>query len=70
MSELDDWVQIDDAPQRIGRARSTIYGWLADPRVTIRQMRPGRVLWLHLPDLLRVDAESIRKRGRHAGRGT
>lgn len=66
MPELDDWIRVDEAPDRIGRHKATIYRWLADPDVTIRRMRPGKVLWLYLPDLLKVDAESIRGRGRHA----
>lgn len=69
MSELDDWVQISDAPARIGRSLSTIYRWLGDPNVNIRRMRPGSVLWLNLTDLLRVDAEAIRTRGRRAHEG-
>ena len=55
----DQWVLMKDAAGRTGRNRSTIYKWVSAGR--IRTMRPGRDLWLYLPDLLDAEAESIRR---------
>lgn len=48
-----------DAPERTGRNRSTIYKWVTAGR--IRTMRPGRDLWLFLPDLLDAESDAIRR---------
>lgn len=45
-----------DAPGRVDRSVSTVYRWLAEGR--IRTIRPGRVLWLNLADLLVADSET------------
>lgn len=34
----------------------TIWRWVKSGKV--KTMRPGRVLWLYLPDLLRLESES------------
>lgn len=52
------WILATEAPARVGRARSTIYKWVKAGR--IRTMRPARVLWLYLPDLLRADRDATR----------
>jgi excisionase family DNA binding protein len=57
--QADRWVVMSDAPERIGRNRSTIYKWVKAGK--IRTMRPGRALWLYLPDLLSAEKESIRR---------
>ncbi|KAB1647484.1 hypothetical protein F8O06_02790 [Pseudoclavibacter sp. CFCC 14310] len=48
-----DWILAADAPARVGRSRATIYAWLTEGN--IRTWRPGRKLWLNLPDLLDVE---------------
>ena len=50
----DDWVTIKQAMARVGRSRSTIYQWIETGKV--RTMRPLRVVWVNLPDLLTADA--------------
>lgn len=55
----DHWIPADEAPERINRSRRTIYRWIADGQ--IRTLRPGRSLWLNVPDLIRVDREKIRR---------
>jgi hypothetical protein len=50
----DDWVTIKQAMARVRRSRSTIYQWIDGGKV--RTMRPLRVLWVNLPDLLSADA--------------
>jgi hypothetical protein len=52
----DDWVTIKQAMARVRRSRSTIYGWI--DAGSVRTMRPLRVLWVNLPDLIRVEAET------------
>lgn len=59
--QVDQWVMMKRAPEKVGCARSTIYKWVKEGKV--RSMRPGRELWLYLPDLLKAEAESIRRVG-------
>src|SRR6185312_9518053 len=56
----DDWVTVEQAAQRVNRSRPTIYRWVADGKVAT--FRPGRMLWLSLPDLL--EAERAARPGR------
>lgn len=49
----EDWVTMEQALERVQRSRSTVYQWVQDGRVST--MRPGRVLWLNLPDLIRAE---------------
>lgn len=55
---LDQWIMMKSAPEKIGCARSTIYKWVKQGKV--RSMRPGKELWLYLPDLRKAEAESLR----------
>lgn len=56
--ETSKWILAQDAPARVNRGRSTIYKWVKAGR--IRTMRPGRALWLYLPDLLKADKDAVR----------
>ncbi len=56
--QLDKWIMMKRAPEAIGCARSTIYKWVKEGKV--RSMRPGKELWLYLPDLKKAEAESLR----------
>jgi hypothetical protein len=58
----DDWVTIEQAMDRLHKSRSTIYLWVRQGRV--QTMRPLRMLWLHMPDLL--NAEAATRKGRPA----
>jgi len=51
----DDWVTVAQAMERTMRSRPTIYRWIASGKV--RTMRPGRALWLSVPDLIQVERE-------------
>ena len=51
----DDWVTIKQAMERVGRSRSTIYNWIRGG--SVRTMRPLRVLWIYLPDVIRAEAQ-------------
>lgn len=57
----DQWIMMKDAPSELGRARSTIYKWVKARK--IRTLRPGKELWLYLPDLKKAEAESLRRVG-------
>lgn len=63
-----DWILATDAPARVGRSRATIYAWLAEGN--IRTWRPGRKLWLNLPDLLDVERSKTAARLTAAERAT
>ena len=51
-----DWIPIRDAPERVGKSTATVYRWIDDPTNEIRTMRPGQLVWVNIPDLLRVEA--------------
>ena len=55
----EDWILLADAPERIGRSRSTVYRWIDEGR--IRTMRPLAKLWVSVPDLIQADKETIRR---------
>lgn len=57
---VEDWIQVHKAPERVGRSKRTVYRWIKDGRV--RTIRPLRVLWLNLEDLLRVERETAERR--------
>lgn len=50
-----DWVSVAEAAERAHRSKRRIYDWIADGLV--RTMRPGRRLWVNLPDVLKVEGE-------------
>lgn len=58
LRKVDDWVLMKQAHERIGCARSTVYKWVKAGKV--RKYRPGKELWLYLPDLLAAEAEATR----------
>lgn len=53
-----DWILASDAPARVNRSRATVYAWLAEGN--IRTWRPGRKLWVNIPDLLEVERAKAR----------
>lgn len=59
--ESERWIMMKDAHEKVGCARSTIYKWVKGGKV--RSMRPGKELWLYIPDLLKAEAESVRRVG-------
>jgi hypothetical protein len=52
-----EWLLAEQAAERVGRSERTIREWGATGRV--RRMRPGRLWWYFVPDLLRADKETI-----------
>lgn len=52
---LGDWVSVEEAAARARRSKRRIYEWIAEGKV--KTIRPGRQLWVHLPDVLKVEAE-------------
>lgn len=55
------WIMMKDAHEKVGCARSTIYKWVKAGKV--RSLRPGKELWLYIPDLMKAEAESVRRVG-------
>lgn len=53
----DDWLLAEDAAERVGRSERTIRDWGNTGR--IRRMRPGRLWWYFVPDLIVADRETI-----------
>lgn len=58
----DDWVTVDQAAERVGRSRSTVYRWIGEG--TVRTMRPMRTLWVNVPDLLVAERDATSRIGR------
>lgn len=56
------WVRLASAPERFDRPRRTIEKWITDKQV--RTMRPLQEVWLYLPDLERMDAQTQRRKRR------
>ncbi len=56
----DDWVSVAEAARRAHRSKRRVYEWIADGMV--KTMRPARLLWVYLPDVLK--AEAAQKPGR------
>lgn len=50
----DDWVSVAEAARRSRRSKRTVYEWIAEGAV--KTMRPARLLWVYLPDVLRMEA--------------
>lgn len=50
-----DWVSVDEAARRARRSKRRIYEWIADGLV--RTMRPGRKMWVYLPDVVTTEAK-------------
>lgn len=51
----DDWVSVAEAARRARRSKRRIYAWISDGLV--RTMRPARLLWVYLPDVLKAEGE-------------
>jgi hypothetical protein len=51
----DDWVSVAEAARRARRSKRRIYAWIGGGLV--RTMRPARLLWVYLPDVIRVEGE-------------
>ena len=51
----EDWVSVAEAAEKAHRSKRRIYDWISDGLV--KTMRPGRKLWVYLPDVLRVEAK-------------
>lgn len=58
----DDWVTVDQAAERVGRSRSTVYRWIGEG--TVRTMCPMRTLWGNVPDLLVAERDATSRIGR------
>lgn len=56
----DDWVMLKDAPERLNRPKSMVYKWVQSGQV--ETIRPLHERWCLLADLLRLDAETPRRR--------
>lgn len=65
---MGDWILTTDAPARVNRSKRTIYRWIDEGRV--RTWRPGRKLWLNLPDLLDCERQKTIARMTAAERPT
>jgi predicted site-specific integrase-resolvase len=52
----DDWVTMKEASKRVDRSADTLWRWVRAGKV--RTMRPLRVLWLYMPDVLTAEAQS------------
>ncbi len=62
-----DWVSVDEAARRARRSKRRIYAWIAEGMV--RTMRPARLLWVYLPDVIRTESEQQIGRPRKIPRG-
>lgn len=51
----DDWVSVDEAARRVRRSKRRVYEWIATGGV--KTLRPGRVMWVYLPDILKLEAQ-------------
>lgn len=58
-AKLEDWVRAPVAHEIVKRSRRTVYRWIATGRV--RTMQPGTVTWVYVPDLLEVEALTVRR---------
>lgn len=63
----DDWVSVAEAARRAHRSKRRIYVWIADGLV--RTMRPARLLWVYLPDVVKVESEQTIGRPKKERRG-
>lgn len=50
----DNWVSVEEAARRAHRSKRRVYEWISEGLV--KTWRPGRKLWVSLPDVLRVEA--------------
>lgn len=60
MGVLDEWEMLEDAVNRVGKSKRTLYRW-AD-RGLVRTWRPGDELWFNVEDLLRTKRDMRRLR--------
>lgn len=65
VTDTDDWINVRDAPERVLRSRATVYRWIKEGRV--RTIRPGRGLWVNVPDLLAAESATRADKGRPRG---
>lgn len=63
----DDWVSVAEAARRSRRSKRRVYVWISDG--LIRTMRPARLLWVYLPDVLKVESEQKMGRPKKDERG-
>lgn len=52
----DHLVRLKEAPEFVGRSRSTVYRWIAQGRVKV--IRPTREKWVFVADLRRAERET------------
>lgn len=58
-TNLDDhFVKIEDAGDRVGKSKHTVYRWIRDGRVKV--MRINGTKWLSVPDLLKAELDTRR----------
>lgn len=56
---LDDhFVKLDEAGERVGKSRHTIYRWIRQGRIKV--MRIDGAKWLSVPDLLKAELDTRR----------
>lgn len=60
----DDWLLAEKAADMVGRNERTVRHWGSTGLV--RRIRPGRLWWYYIPDLIRADRETI-TRSRDSG---
>lgn len=53
----DEWLLAEQAAEQFGRNERTIRHWGSTGLV--KRMRPGRLWWYFLPDLIKADRETI-----------
>tara|TARA_R110002124_G_scaffold163088_1_gene330399 strand:- start:1700 stop:1891 length:192 start_codon:yes stop_codon:yes gene_type:complete len=57
---LGEWITVPESAERTGRTVQTIYNWVNEGN--IRTARPMKMLWLYLPDVLKVEREKATRR--------
>lgn len=56
---LDDhFVKLEEAGERVGKSRHTIYRWIRQGRIKV--MRINGAKWLSVPDLLKAELDTRR----------
>lgn len=53
----DEWLRAEDAAALVGRNVRTIRHWGSTGLV--KRIRPGRLWWYYVPDLIKADKETI-----------
>ena len=54
----DHFVKLENAGERVGKSRHTIYRWIRQGRIKV--MRIDGAKWLSVPDLLKAELDTRR----------